>query len=287
MQFSIVTPSFNRIDAISRAIGSVAGQNGIVREHIVQDNRSTDGTAEFLADFEANSSLLRANSYTFSYESENDKGMYDAINRGWSRASGDILSWLNCDEQYLPGTLGKVQAIFNKHPDVGVVYGNAIIVDAAGSAISARREIPMDRRMIANTFLNIFSCATFFRRSLWDRNLLRLDNSYRYAADMELVLRLLREGVRTHYLDDYLSLFQADESNLSRHGGMQRETVKVQELYGASSVVFRKFMRLQRWGKRLFRGCYLSQRIEYEYALDEVPNYRPFKATCGGTFRFK
>jgi glycosyltransferase involved in cell wall biosynthesis len=254
-------------------------------EHIIQDGGSTDGTAKWMTDFlaERQSDPL----YQLSFASEQDKGMYDAINKGWSRASGEILSWLNCDEQYLPGTLARVQWIFERRPDVDMIYGNAIIIDASGAPVSARREIPLDKRLITNTFLNVFSCTCFFRRRLWDQGFLALDAQYRYAADLELILRLLDQGVRTHFVDEYLSLFQADGNNLSTQSGMRRETELIQKRHGAGSSWFRRTMRVVRWCRRLWHGCYFPQKISYDFALDEVPTYMHREGVCGGVFRFK
>jgi glycosyltransferase involved in cell wall biosynthesis len=297
--FSVITPSYNRIDELKRAIGSVRGQQRVRIEHIVQDNCSTDGTVEFLGKFGAEvrsqksetSSNFRSSTsdvwsaYTLSYASERDTGMYHAINLGWGKASGEILSWLNCDEQYLPGTLEKVQFIFDQYPDVDVVYGNAIIVDTTGAPVSARRDLALNKFFITNTFLNIFSCTCFFRRALWDRGLLHLDENYRYASDLDLILRLLTAGVRSCYLNEYLSLFQVDGGNLSTHQQMKDETASIQQKFGAGSPVVRKAVRGIRWGLRALNGHYFPQRVSYEYALDERPSYKRVAGTVKGTFK--
>ena len=98
---SIVTPSFRQLDWLRLALASVADQQGVEVEHIVQDGGSE---AETLAPMAANP-IVRL-------FSEPDDGMYDAINRGLRRTRGEICGYLNCDEQYLPGTLAKVTEIF-------------------------------------------------------------------------------------------------------------------------------------------------------------------------------
>ena len=92
--FSIATPTRNALAKLRRCVGSVQGPFGPSCEQLVQDACSTDGTPEWLF----RQPDLKA-------VSEPDAGMYDAINRAWGRAQGQILSWLNSDEQYLPGTL--------------------------------------------------------------------------------------------------------------------------------------------------------------------------------------
>src|SRR5262245_66550074 len=115
MRFSIATPARNSLWTLRRAVGSVRGQGPVPLQHLVQDACSNDGTPEWLA-------LQR----DLDARSEPDGGMYDAIGRCWRRADGEILSWLNADEQYLPGSLERVAAAFAADPSIDVVWGNAI-----------------------------------------------------------------------------------------------------------------------------------------------------------------
>src|SRR4029450_671286 len=103
MRFSIITPSFNPSPWLPLCIASVADQ-GVDVEHIVQDAGSTDGTLDWLTRDTRGSAFI-----------ERDSGMYDGVNRGLRRAEGDILSYLNCDEQYLPGCLQTVESFFRSH----------------------------------------------------------------------------------------------------------------------------------------------------------------------------
>src|SRR5208282_2311123 len=101
MKFSIVTPSFRNSRWLKLCIASVADQQGVEVEHIVQDSCSDDGTQDWLPQDRRVRAFI-----------EKDSGMYDAINRGYRRAQGDILAHLNCDEQYLPGALRAVGDYF-------------------------------------------------------------------------------------------------------------------------------------------------------------------------------
>lgn len=264
MKFSVITPTRNALDKLKRCVGSVRGQSGATVEHIVQDACSTDGTAAWLA---AQRDLKAV--------SEGDSGMYDAINRGWRRADGDVLSWLNSDEQYLPGTLEVVGRYFEQFPEVDFVYGDALIIDGQGALLAARREIRLSRRYIANAFLNAYSCTMFFRRRLWDRGLLPLDTSFRYAADMDLVLRLLEAGATYRKLPKYLSAFTMDGTNLSCDPRMTEETAQIQRRFGAfSSPAMRRVVTLGRYVERLLTGSYRRVDVTYEFAADDQPKYR-------------
>ena len=107
MKFSVVTPLFNGMPELKKCIGSVKSQasNSIRVEHLIQDGGSNDNSIEFLENYmnnQLNVTNDEGKNYDFNFQSSNDKGMYDAINKGWLRSTGDIYSWLNHDEQYLP-----------------------------------------------------------------------------------------------------------------------------------------------------------------------------------------
>src|SRR5579871_2076106 len=127
---SVVTPSYKQPDWLRLCAASVADQQspGLEVEHIVQDSLSGPEIAEALR------GIPRVR-----LESEKDQGMYDAINRGWDKSRGDILAWLNCDEQYLPGALARVADFFRTHPDVDVLFADAVIVDADGTYLCSRQ----------------------------------------------------------------------------------------------------------------------------------------------------
>jgi glycosyltransferase involved in cell wall biosynthesis len=282
MRISIVTPSYQSLKWLPRCIGSVVQQSGVEYEHIVVDGGSRDGTREWLQEYSSRSAVTRRRACGgFSWVSEPDKGMYDAINKGWRKSTGDILAWLNADEQYLPGLFEFVVGYFNKHPELDILYGNTIIVDEYGKALAARREVPLRHWYIRNTFLNIFSCTIFFRRRLFDRGLLEFDPNYRYAGDMDLVLRLLAAGVRHGSTHSYHSLFMASSTNLSHHEEMRMETLCVQKKHGAyGSAPVRRGVQFVRQMERFVRWCYFPGSIRYDYVVDERGMSQARHALC-------
>lgn len=272
VQFSVATPTRNSLDKLKRCVGSVRGQTEVVCEHLVQDANSSDGTPEWLA---AQSGLAAV--------SEADAGMYDAINRGWARSKGQFLSWLNSDEQYLPGTLAKVQAYFDANPEVDVLFGDYIVADPQGRPVALRREIPFRHLYAANSFINTASCTLFFRRRLLEQGLLRLDSSYRYAADKELMLKLAAAGIVIKRLPAYLSVFGVDGTNLSTHPQMAAEVESIRRAHGAFRFQFmRKLILLGRYAERFLSGGYKTQAIRYLFATDEVPTYVQYEANALG-----
>lgn len=268
MKFSVVTPTRNNLDKLKCCIGSVRGQAGVDVEHLVQDALSTDGTGEWLARQPGVGGV-----------SEADAGMYDAIQRGWQRSRGDIVSWLNSDEQYLPGTLQRVQRAFEANPQIDFLYGSSIIVGPQGEPLAARREIPLRHVYVRNGTLYAYSCTLFFRRRLLDAGLLQFDKKLRYAADADLMLRVLAERRPFLRLPEYLSLFMLDGSNLSCSPRMLEEMATVQARHGAArSALSRKALLLGRSFEKLFAGAFASDDLSYRFAVDETPNYREVAA---------
>jgi glycosyltransferase involved in cell wall biosynthesis len=274
-RFSIVTPTRNSLEKLKRCVGSVRGQTGARLEHLIQDANSTDGTREWL---QCQPDLFAV--------IEPDGGMYDAINRAWSRSSGELLSWLNADEQYLPGTLAAVHEYFDAHADVDVVFGDYIVTDARGRAVALRREIPFRRIYVVNSFLNLASCTMFFRRRLLDHGLLRLDGGYRYAADMDLVLRLSAAGAVIRRMPQYLALFGIDGTNLSSHLPMAKESEKIRLAHGAFRMQApRHLVLIGRRVERLLSGGYRKESVAYRYAINEEPSYVEYRASkIGGRY---
>jgi glycosyltransferase involved in cell wall biosynthesis len=270
--FSVATPTRNALDKLRRCVGSLRGQQGVALEHLVQDARSTDGTPAWLASQPGLHAV-----------SEPDRGMYDAIHRAWARSRGAYLSWLNADEQYLPGTLAFVQQWFEAHPSVSVLFGDYVVARPDGSPVALRREIPFRRAYVANGFLNTQSCTLFFRRELWERGLLRFDDRLRYAADKDLMLRLHDAGVAIAHADRVLSVFGIDGHNLSTHPQMADEVELVRRRHGAlRQPLLRRAVLLGRTAERLLSGGYARRDIDYRYALDEQPRYREVRARALG-----
>ncbi len=278
-RFSIATPTRNALDKLRRCVGSVRGQTGIAVEHLIHDACSNDGTPVWLAAQTARADGVYG-------VSEKDFGMYDAINRAWGRGQGEFLAWLNADEQYLPNTLQLVADYFDAHPGVDVLFANYIVADPLGRPVALRREIPLRRLYVVNGFLNTQSCTLFYRRKLWDQGLLRLDSRFRYAADQDLVLRLVAAGVVIKHLPRYLSIFGVDGTNLSTHPEMETEAEQIRLAYGGLRwKALRQLPLMGRRIERLLSGGYSHETVQYRFAFDETPSYIDLQANnLGGRY---
>lgn len=200
---SIITPSFRNSRWLRLCVASVADQ-GVPCEHIVHDAGSDDGTLDWLPHDKRVKAFI-----------EKDSGMYDAINRGLRKATADILAYLNCDEQYLPGTLDAVVRFFADHGDVQVAFAYTVAVNERGEYLFHRK---VQTPLLNHTWthpLSVLTCATFFRRTLIDKNSAFFDTSYKITGDAEWVLRLIRQRVSMGILRRFTSAFTITGQNLS------------------------------------------------------------------------
>ena len=250
MKFSIVTPSLRQLDWLKRCVRSVADQGAEV-EHIVQDA----GTGAELEEW------VRGNSQARLF-TEADSGMYDGLNRGLRRATGEVCAWLNSDEQYLPGTLAAVEEVFAREPETDVVAGDFLIVDPRGELMAFRRATRLRPAMIVTDHLYDFTCAIFFRRRVLERGIwLRTD--LRSAADGEWMCRVLRSGVRVAYLRRYLATFTITGANVSGDAAAAVESARLRAeapwLVRAGAPVLRAARHVEKW----LAGGYRSGPIGY------------------------
>lgn len=200
--FSIITPSFNNRPYLARCAASIADQ-GTDLEHIVVDGGSTDGTVEWLK----SRSGLR-------WVSEKDRGMYDAVNKGLAMAGGEFWAYLNCDEQYLPGTLQAVAGAFRQHPEADIAFGDMLVVRPDGSLAAFRKSYPLRWWYIPVDHLYVFTCTLFYRRRIIDEGF-RFSTDFRDVSDAEFVVRLLKAGHKAHHLRRYLAAYTQTGANLS------------------------------------------------------------------------
>jgi glycosyltransferase involved in cell wall biosynthesis len=153
---SIVTPSYNQARFLESTLRSVLEQDYPNIEYLVVDGASTDGSVEIIQGF--------AERLTW-WVSEKDSGQSEAINKGMRRARGEFVGWLNSDDIYLPGAVSAAVKAFQSHSEVGLIYGDALAIDADGKPFNLMRA-----RQYTLTDLMAFQIicqpAAFMRRSI-------------------------------------------------------------------------------------------------------------------------
>jgi glycosyltransferase involved in cell wall biosynthesis len=262
VRFSIVTPSYRRSNWLRLCIASVADQ-GVEIEHIVQDAGSDDGTLDWLpAD-------PRVKVFV-----EKDEGMYDGINRGLRRAQGDILAYLNCDEQYLPGALAGVAGFFERHPQIDVLFGDVVMVDNEGRYLYHRKMQTPLKYHTWTCHLSTLSCAMFFRRRIISDYGLRFDPRLRDVGDGEWMVRLLQRRVGMATSGQFTSVFTCTGTNMSTGPNARREK---RELHRSAPIWARGLQPLfilQHRLRRLAGGMYCQQPFAYDIFTAASPDRR-------------
>ena len=272
--FTIITPSFGQLDHLACCIASVADQEGVEVEHIVQDG-GTKGFADFAKRMAQQ--WPNRNGYQRIMVSEQDGGMYDAINRGLKRAKGKVRAYLNCDEQYLPGALKMVQDFFKNRLNVDVVLGDVIIVGKDGEAICHRK---MVKPGLAHTWTCHFGALTagiFFREKLVNEGLF-FDTSYRAASDAEWFVRVLQSGKKVQPLRKTTSTFMESGENLGLSSIAKEERERLDSLAPLYFRALRPAWVLLHRARRLWSGAHRSEDVTYEIYLPKESGRKVFSA---------
>ena len=261
MDFTIVTPSYGQLHYLGCCIASVADQEGVSIEHIVQDG----GTARFNEFAETVSKRWpdRPN-YRRVMISEPDSGMYDAINKGLKKGTGRICAYLNCDEQYLAGALAKVLDEFRKQPAAEILYGGFLVVDKKGDLVTAQRPVKMFWQHVATSHLPNFTCATFFRREMMEREKAYFDAQYRACADAAWTIERLKRETKMGMMADFIGVFVEQETNqgVKKEGLAEADAIRCRLHPCVRSTAF--LWKLMHRLRKLFEGKYFPKRVSYD-----------------------
>lgn len=222
---SIITPSFNQARYLEATIRSVLEQDYPRIEYVIVDGGSTDGSVEIIKKYAGRDGLVLSKDkgtpplpqkQAFGFHkidwwvSEKDKGQTDAINKGFARARGEILAWINSDDTYEPCAVSAAVKYLQDHPNVGLVYGDAHFIDEQGRVIGKFAARQTDYTRLRRGYVHIPQQAAFFRADLW-REVGPLDPSFYFAMDYDLWVRLAARAP-IHYTPQLWANFRLHSS---------------------------------------------------------------------------
>jgi len=220
MQISIITSTYNAGDHLIESLNSLFKQSYKNIQHLVIDGGSTDNTLSIL------SSNLRDNSCLIS---ESDNGIYDALNKGIVRASGDVIGVLHADDIFSNSTvLERVAQYFSDFPDVDIVIGDVVFAQSSKSNKVIRKYSSSTFRvwLLRFGFMPAHT-ATFIRRRVFDQVGL-YDSSYKSAGDFELFVRIfMKYNLRTIFINETLVQMSTGGTSTSGWKSQWRSTVEI------------------------------------------------------------
>lgn len=197
-KITVVTPSYNQGQFLEETILSVIKQDYPNLEYIVIDGESTDDSVDIIKKYE---------SYLSYRISEPDSGQSNAINKGFRKATGKIVTWLCSDDTYFPGTLIKVGTFMAQNPEIYVIYGDVAAINAEGKVITATRSLNFSRLGLLSRSGSIPQPASFFRKKVLDR-IGYLDENIEYCMDYEFFLRAAYAGCKFQRIPETLATYR-------------------------------------------------------------------------------
>lgn len=212
-RISVVTPSYNQAVFLERTIQSILNQDYPNLEYIIIDGGSSDGSLEI---------IRRYSSHLAYWESQTDYGQANAINKGFCHATGDIFSWINSDDIFMPLALRRVAEHF-QDPSVDLVYGQRGVIDEADRLVSEELVVTQDPFGYLFYGLRSLNQEACFWRSSLHHKVGGLNEGFQCALDYEFFLRLcwLARG-RTLLVHDFLSCFRLHSGQKSRNADAAR-----------------------------------------------------------------
>lgn len=269
-KISIVTPNYNQAKYIEFTIQSVLSQNYPNLEYIIIDGGSTDGSVEIIKKYESQLTY---------WVSEKDYGIYDALNKGFKKSTGDVMGWINSDDLLLDNALFKIARVFSENTSVEWFEGINTIIDSKGAVQSAKRPPVRNylRYLSKVAFNNPGFCfiqqeSTYWRRDLWVRSGNEISLNYKLAGDFELWMRFFNNAELV-YLNTTIGAFRYTGSEQLSVGNYQQymnEANQIVNIHTDKSDFFKKmkimasrqcFILLKKLSLKRFKPQYLFDKL--------------------------
>lgn len=223
MKFSIITPVYNGGKYIAETIGSVLSQEGNFEiEYIIQDGGSSDETLNIIKRYEKilneKKYSIKCRAISYKWFSEKDNGMYDAINKGFSQATGDIFAYINADDKYISGAFAAVISIFSLYHDIEWIKGINTTADSNGNIVNngkclLYRQEWVQKGIYGRSAYFIQQDSVFWKRTLWEKSKPNIA-SYRFAGDYALWVSFAKHASLWSF-NKKISIFRKRSGQLS------------------------------------------------------------------------
>lgn len=279
MKFSIITPSYNCGLYITETIESVLSQAGNFEiEYIIMDGGSNDNSIDVIKKYEQ---LLKEKRYpirclgiTFVWRSEKDHGMYDAINKGFGRATGEIYAWLNADDVYEPNALQTIQEIFSAFPEIEWAKGINSNIEADGEFIKNNHlriyhQSWLQKGIYGRVAYFIEQDTVFWRNSLWKKTG-PIPKQYKYAGDYWLWVNFAKYA-KLWSCNKKVSVFRKRKEQMSQQMNMyQQEQQEIVPHMPSHAFIIRTFFNLEkRFGHRFKNFFIILYRLLFSKNTNE------------------
>lgn len=266
-RISIITPSFNQAKYLERTILSVLNQNYPNLEYIIIDGGSTDGSVEI---------IKRYSDRLAYWVSEPDHGQSHALNKGFEKATGEIVGWLNSDDMYCPGALNCIGEWFSSNNDYDAVYGGIYVIDDKDRVSDAYWPAPCNPLYTYLVALDIHQQALFWKKRVFDR-VGMIDNKLQFIMDRDYILRLLLFG-KVGRIKKYLGMLRKHEdtktSTISHIG--DKESMLITNRY-KNNFSLPKFSIYKKFYLRSNRLLTISKEAGVSYCLFKIFKRLKFK----------
>ncbi|MCB9433787.1 MAG: glycosyltransferase [Ardenticatenaceae bacterium] len=204
-RITIVTPSYNQGQYLEETIVSVLSQDYPNLEYFVLDGGSNDNSVEIIKKFSDRIDW---------WVSEKDNGQTDAINKGFRRATGDLLCWVNSDDLLLPGCLREIAQCYIEEGRPDLIHSNMVFIDSNSYILRAIRIPKQTRFFMERGVWSVSAPTSFFSRALMEQ-VGFLNEKYHIAMDMDIWMRMIIASGKIAKVNNYLGAFRWHELSKS------------------------------------------------------------------------
>lgn len=269
-QITVVTPVFNGAEHIAETLESVLLQDYPKLEYIIVDGGSTDKTLDIIRGYEARSEFPQHISLVIS---EPDHGMYDAIAKGFERATGEIFCYLNADDLFECSGLRSVGEYFARHPEAQVIYHEDTVLVDGWKYPNAWQPENIGTAALLNAHI-LFQDGVFFRRTAFEA-IGGVRRDFKLAGDFDLWLRLSAH-FRLVRRPGHVSCFRLHPNQLSSRMDIYHREMKqsIADFLSGAPLVSRVKLVVQRffwWAHRIYSSEFRRERLFFPIDFGNLP----------------